>query len=105
MEQNEQLRSPEFISNIPEKRERPETYLTPEAAQRTFVQRREMFTQIESSLSISLREALPIKIEHEKKELLKMLDADVLAKEAEKKRNKVLDFTYFKKKTLNTNNL
>jgi hypothetical protein len=101
MENNERLTSKEILSFNSFKEELTDSELTREDAETLFVERTHMLNSIKSVLSPHLREALIIKIEHEKKALLEMVETDKKTRETHQKRNKVLDYTYFKKKPLN----
>ncbi len=105
MQKNEQLRSPETLSSQRTAHQQVESELTLERAERVFTVRTQMLSSLNGLLSPRLNEALKIKIDHEKASMLEMLEADAQAVEAHKKRNKILDYTYFKKKSLNLNNL
>jgi hypothetical protein len=101
MQKNEHLTSKEILTYNSFKEELADSELTREDAEAVFVDRTKMLETIKLSLSRHLAEAITIKIDHEKKALLEMVATDAQIRETHQKRNKVLDFTYFKKKPLN----
>ena len=105
MQKNEHLRSPEILSSTSTPQKDQAVELTQAQVEKVFIERTSMLSSITGHITKQLSEALRIKIDHERSALLKMIDADALAVEEHKKRNKILDYTYFKKKTLNMRNL
>jgi len=101
MEKNEKLTSKELLSYNSFKEELADSELAREDAEAIFIGRTNMLESIRHSISKHLAEAIAIKIEHEKKSLLEMVEQDAHARETHQKRNKILDYTYFKKKPLN----
>jgi hypothetical protein len=105
MQKSEHLRPPETLSSKPTPQKEQEVELTQAQVEKVFTERTRMLSSITGHISKQLSEALNIKIDHERSALLKMIDTDALAVEEHKRRNKILDYTYFKKKTLNMRNL